>query len=108
MDTGVAGALLQCVYNGSLSMFDSEIERRPYHKNCTCAFHNSKKNSSNMCPHRRKITVPTKHLWKECSLSTEGTHYSSRSSTCVVAMRRAKTTQTGLRFMGESESGKSS
>ncbi|BFG38636.1 hypothetical protein CerSpe_249100 [Prunus speciosa] len=38
---GVAGMMFQCVFEGSLSMRDSEIERRPYHKNCSCALHRS-------------------------------------------------------------------
>ncbi|KAI5320720.1 hypothetical protein L3X38_040428 [Prunus dulcis] len=39
---GVAGMMFQCVFEGSLSMRDTEIERRPYHKNCSCALHKSK------------------------------------------------------------------
>ncbi|PIA45666.1 hypothetical protein AQUCO_01600115v1 [Aquilegia coerulea] len=65
MESKVAGALLQCVYNGSISMSDMEIERRPYHKNCNCALHRSNKNCSNLCPQRRMISVPIKQLWKE-------------------------------------------
>ncbi|CAL9026414.1 unnamed protein product [Prunus brigantina] len=40
---GVAGMMFQCVFEGSLSMQDSEIERRPYHKNCSCALHRSER-----------------------------------------------------------------
>ncbi|RXH74318.1 hypothetical protein DVH24_029039 [Malus domestica] len=36
---GVAGMMFRCVFEGSLSMQDTEIERRPYHKNCSCALH---------------------------------------------------------------------
>ncbi|PQP97438.1 hypothetical protein Pyn_10107 [Prunus yedoensis var. nudiflora] len=39
---GVAGMMFQCAFEGSLSMQDTEIERRPYHKNCTCALHKFK------------------------------------------------------------------
>ncbi|KAF9614441.1 hypothetical protein IFM89_018586 [Coptis chinensis] len=95
METGVAGALLQCVYSGSISIFDMEMERRPYHKNCTCALHSSKKNCSNLCPQRRQISVPTKQFWKECSLSLEGTHHSSRSSSSAVVSRRIEITHLG-------------
>ncbi|PIA45667.1 hypothetical protein AQUCO_01600116v1 [Aquilegia coerulea] len=105
METGVAGALLQCVYNGSISVFDTEIERRPYHKNCSCAFHRTAKNSSNICPHRRKISVPTKQLWKECSLSIKGSHYSSQTSeSAVSALKWIEPTQLGLGCIVESES----
>ncbi|KAF5180036.1 hypothetical protein FRX31_030380 [Thalictrum thalictroides] len=103
MESGVAGALLQCVYNGSISMFDMEIDRRPYHKNCDCALHKSKKNSSNQCSHRRKISVPTKQLWKDYSMSTKGTHYSSQCSSSAIP-KKIETTHLSLCHWVENES----
>ncbi|KAF9614439.1 hypothetical protein IFM89_018584 [Coptis chinensis] len=93
METGVTGARFQCNYDGSISMFDMEIEQRPYHKNCSCAMHNSKNNRSSQCPHQRKISISTKQLWKECSLSIDRTNYSSQSSSFAVASRRIETTK---------------
>ncbi|KAF9614440.1 hypothetical protein IFM89_018585 [Coptis chinensis] len=37
-----AEGLLRCVFDGCLSVSDIEIERRPYHRNCSCALHKSK------------------------------------------------------------------
>lgn len=40
--TGAAEMMIRCVFNGSLSMRDVDIERRPYHGNCGCALHRIK------------------------------------------------------------------
>ncbi|KAK3033190.1 hypothetical protein RJ639_036982 [Escallonia herrerae] len=42
MWTAAAEMMLQCVYNGSLSAHDMDVERRPYHRNCSCALHKSR------------------------------------------------------------------
>ncbi|KAF5180033.1 hypothetical protein FRX31_030377 [Thalictrum thalictroides] len=105
MESKVAGALLHCVYDGSISMFDMEIERRPYHKNCTCALHKSNKNCSNLCPQRRKTSVLIKQLWKECSLSMDGNLYSKNASSSV-ASSRVDTTHMGTFCMDGSKSTK--
>ncbi|KAK9947419.1 hypothetical protein M0R45_003045 [Rubus argutus] len=62
---GISGMMFQCVFEGSLSMQDTEIERRPYHKNCNCALHKSK---GGACPHQRNISFPEKQSWTEGSL----------------------------------------
>ncbi|PRQ46210.1 hypothetical protein RchiOBHm_Chr2g0086591 [Rosa chinensis] len=66
---GVSGMIFQCVFEGSLSMQDTEIERRPYHKNCNCALHKSKRGAcSDACPQQRNISFPKKQLWTDGSL----------------------------------------
>ncbi|KAK2966539.1 hypothetical protein RJ640_002999, partial [Escallonia rubra] len=43
MITGAIDILLWYVFDGSLSMYDMEIDRRPYHRNCNCALHKLKR-----------------------------------------------------------------
>ncbi|KAG6676716.1 hypothetical protein I3843_15G156900 [Carya illinoinensis] len=69
MAAGAAETMLRCVFDGCLSMQDKEIERRPYHRNCSCAMHNLKGASSSDCFHQRKISFPNKHSRTENSLS---------------------------------------
>ncbi|KAB2618847.1 hypothetical protein D8674_014716 [Pyrus ussuriensis x Pyrus communis] len=59
----VAGMMFQCVFEGSLSMQDTEIERRPYHKNCNCALHSKVGICSNAC--QRNISFPKKQSWSD-------------------------------------------
>ena len=74
------------VLEGTLAMQDMEIERRPYHKNCNCALHSSKGNSSSInvyaCSHQRNIAnFPKKQTkWSDFSLSMEASTSSSSSS----------------------------
>ncbi|KAG6587851.1 hypothetical protein SDJN03_16416, partial [Cucurbita argyrosperma subsp. sororia] len=44
-----------CVFDGSISMRDFLIERRPYHRNCGCALHHRLKNGG--CPHALNSSV---------------------------------------------------
>ncbi|KAL7190963.1 hypothetical protein ACSBR2_023102 [Camellia fascicularis] len=66
-----AAKMLWCVFERSILMHDMEIERRPYHRNCTCAMHKSKGacSSTNTCFQHRKILFPMKQPWNECSFS---------------------------------------
>ncbi|WCJ30061.1 hypothetical protein M5689_011645 [Euphorbia peplus] len=41
MAARAADLLVQSVFDGSITMHDLEIQRRPYHKDCNCALHNS-------------------------------------------------------------------
>ncbi|KAG6481391.1 hypothetical protein ZIOFF_057992 [Zingiber officinale] len=36
---------LLCLLEGCISAFDSEIKRRPYHRNCSCALHKTQRSS---------------------------------------------------------------
>ncbi|KAL6221352.1 hypothetical protein ACLB2K_009103 [Fragaria x ananassa] len=67
---GASGMMFQCVLEGSISMHDTVIERRPYHKNCNCALHKSKGGvCSNTCSQQRTISFPKKQSWTDGSLS---------------------------------------
>ncbi|CAL9028133.1 unnamed protein product [Prunus brigantina] len=58
--------MFQSVFEGSLSVQDMEVERRPYHKNCTCALHKSKGGvCSNAYPQKRNISFPKKLSWTD-------------------------------------------
>ncbi|KAB2618846.1 hypothetical protein D8674_014715 [Pyrus ussuriensis x Pyrus communis] len=59
----VAGMMFQCVFEGSLSMQDTEIERRPYHKNCSCALHSKASICSHAC--QGNISFPKKQSWSD-------------------------------------------
>ncbi|XP_048322283.2 uncharacterized protein LOC125419813 [Ziziphus jujuba] len=77
MATKAAQMMLQCVFEGSISMHDTEIARRPYHKNCGCALHSSKGACSNSCPTQRKLFFPKKQSWSNSSLSISASSSSS-------------------------------
>ena len=78
MATGAAQMMLQCIFNGSLSLQDKEIERRPYHRNCSYALHKSKGVCSNPCP--QQSLFPKKQSWTNYSLSTAASKLSGPSS----------------------------
>lgn len=56
------------IFNGTISINDMEVERRPYHKNCGCALHNLKDTCSSAGHQQRYIKFPKKMSWKECSM----------------------------------------
>ncbi|CAL9117519.1 unnamed protein product, partial [Musa textilis] len=39
MATVAGPPLLQCVFDRCIAAFDTEVRRRPYHRNCGCALH---------------------------------------------------------------------
>ncbi|KAG5593985.1 hypothetical protein H5410_035217 [Solanum commersonii] len=82
MATGAAAMMLQCVFDGSLSMSDMDIERRPYHKNCSCALHKQKGDISqpSTCVHSRNISFPKRQIRKDMILSIETPKFTSPSS----------------------------
>lgn len=62
------------VFAGSLSSWESEVQRRPYHRNCGCALHNLKDVCSNTyfshdCHDQTNISFPKKQSWNHCSIS---------------------------------------
>ncbi|XLR51589.1 hypothetical protein S83_002261 [Arachis hypogaea] len=74
------------VYEGSMSMQDTDVERRPYHKNCGCALHNSNSEKGvcfNACPHQRCISFNKKISWNHCSLRAKSSNFSSRDKTLI-------------------------
>ena len=69
MATGAAKMMLRCVLEGSLAMYDIEIERMPNHRNCGCALHNLKGVCSSTCSRTRNISFPKKQAWRDSSQS---------------------------------------
>ncbi|KAL2502594.1 uncharacterized protein Fot_36442 [Forsythia ovata] len=63
----VAEIMLQMVFNGSISMYDMDIDRRPYHQNCSCALHKLKRT----CPQHRNISFSQKRTQNYCLLSVD-------------------------------------
>ncbi|KAL4296048.1 hypothetical protein GQ457_12G024480 [Hibiscus cannabinus] len=105
MATGAtAMTMLRCVLEGSLVMHEIEVERRPYHRNCSCALHDLKGVvCSSSCSRARNVSFSKKKTWRnDCSLSTTAnSQFSSRSSLVVgrpVASMESKAS-TGFSFM---------
>ncbi|KAL7221811.1 hypothetical protein ACSBR1_023703 [Camellia fascicularis] len=69
MATGAAGdGLLRGVFEGCISGSDTGIQRRPYHRNCTCALHKSRGH----CSHASRCTnvsYPIRRSWSEGCLA---------------------------------------
>ncbi|KAL0334056.1 UNVERIFIED_CONTAM: hypothetical protein Sangu_1561800 [Sesamum angustifolium] len=81
MATGAAIFMSRCVFDGCLQMRDTDLERRPYHRNCKCALHKPKAD----CPHsaaaqwRRNVSFPSKQFTNERSFSVSTSATSSQS-----------------------------
>nr|GMD82830.1 hypothetical protein POPTR_006G189700 [Ipomoea batatas] len=60
MASEAAKLMLHCVFAASIPLSDTEIERRPYHRNCGCALHALKSSRADICSHRRTISFPKK------------------------------------------------
>ncbi|KAK3033180.1 hypothetical protein RJ639_036972 [Escallonia herrerae] len=80
MSTAAAEMMLQCVYNGSLSVHDTDIERRPYHRNCSCALHKSKGACPTACLQHGNFSFTKKQKWNDCSLSKTSSRIPSQPS----------------------------
>ncbi|KAG5593986.1 hypothetical protein H5410_035218 [Solanum commersonii] len=79
MISGAAEMMLQCVvFDGSLPMLDMDIERRPYHRNCSCTLHQKKGKQLNTCVHGRNIS-PKRQKQKDITLSITASKFSSPS-----------------------------
>nr|GMD81503.1 hypothetical protein EUGRSUZ_C00432 [Ipomoea batatas] len=62
MASEAAKLMLHCVFAASIPLSDTEIERRPYHRNCGCALHALKSSRADICSHRRTISFPKKQI----------------------------------------------
>ncbi|KAL5547671.1 hypothetical protein UlMin_002902 [Ulmus minor] len=75
-----ADGLFRCVYDSCIAGGDTR-ERRPYHRNCGCALHKSRKDS---CSHGRhkstSVTYPIRRAWSEGSLAMAAFSASAQSS----------------------------
>ncbi|KAK1403473.1 Cyclophilin-like peptidyl-prolyl cis-trans isomerase family protein [Heracleum sosnowskyi] len=67
MNAAAGHMILQCVFDSSLSMSDMDIERRPYHRNCSCALH--KQHDTAACFQQGKVAFPKIQSWTDCSIS---------------------------------------
>ncbi|KAI3513845.1 hypothetical protein L1887_12045 [Cichorium endivia] len=68
MASGIAGdGIFGNVFGGCISSDDIGIERRPYHRNCSCALHRSGDNHCPNAPHT-KVSYPIRRSWSEGSL----------------------------------------
>ncbi|KAI6703295.1 hypothetical protein NL676_012431 [Syzygium grande] len=79
MATVAAETMLWCVIEGSLSVNDVEIERRPYHRNCGCALHKLKGDCPAACSHHKNVSLPWRELTSDCSFSIAASKFSSHS-----------------------------
>ncbi|KAF2317089.1 hypothetical protein GH714_011688 [Hevea brasiliensis] len=80
MATGAADVTLRRVFDGSISIHDVEIDRRPYHRNCDCALHKFNGVCWNACSRPRNVSFPKKQALAHCSLSFAASKFSSQSS----------------------------
>lgn len=82
MASGVAGdGMFYGVYGGCISRDDMGVQRRPYHRNCSCALH---KSGGSHCSHVAKVSYPIKRSWSESSmLSMKSLASPSSSPSCA-------------------------
>ncbi|CAL5186874.1 unnamed protein product [Lathyrus oleraceus] len=81
MATGAADGFLRPIYEGSISGYDHNVERRPYHRKCGCTLHSK---SRKLCAHKSpisngKVTYPFRRSWSEGNLALSASAYSSHS-----------------------------
>ncbi|PSS36136.1 capsid protein [Actinidia chinensis var. chinensis] len=77
MATRAVAVMLQCIFDGSISAYNMEIKRRPYHRNCSCALHKLKLEYTNACSQNKNISFTKKRSWNETSLSVDRSNLSS-------------------------------
>ncbi|KAI6703294.1 hypothetical protein NL676_012430 [Syzygium grande] len=82
MSTIADETTLRRVLDGSLSLNDTQIEQRPYHRNCNCALDKAKGSPSG-CSRHSKISFAKKELWADSSLSMATRKVSPQSSFTV-------------------------
>ncbi|XP_077238030.1 uncharacterized protein LOC143879496 [Tasmannia lanceolata] len=71
--------LSHSVFEGAIATPDMEIERRPYHRNCSCALHKSG-DCTKSSPCNTKISYPVRRSWSDGCLALASSNYSSPSS----------------------------
>nr|XP_010942290.1 uncharacterized protein LOC105060324 [Elaeis guineensis] len=62
MAAEAAHVMLQSVFDGCIAFFDNEIRRRPYHRNCSCALHQSGGLPKDL-PCNTKVSYPIRRSW---------------------------------------------
>ncbi|KAM0005140.1 hypothetical protein Hdeb2414_s0219g00837531 [Helianthus debilis subsp. tardiflorus] len=56
-------------FEGCITSGDLEITRRPYHRNCSCALHNTHVKYCSHASHITNISYPIRRVWSEGSLA---------------------------------------
>ncbi|KAK1434664.1 hypothetical protein QVD17_00413 [Tagetes erecta] len=87
MATQAARMMQDFVFEGSLSMSEMDKQRRPYHKNCSCALHMLKDKTPKPCFHNTRISYSKKPSWNKCSLATTALSHSSKLQVNVSTSR---------------------
>ncbi|MFS7945464.1 hypothetical protein Hanom_Chr06g00524601 [Helianthus anomalus] len=85
MASGAAGdGVFGNVFGGSISSDDIGIQRRPYHRNCSCALHKSGEHHCSHASSLHKVSYPIRRSWSEGSLvaMTSAAAGSAGSSPC--------------------------
>ncbi|KAJ0091457.1 hypothetical protein Patl1_14832 [Pistacia atlantica] len=57
---GATEMMLKGLFHGSLLLDDTSIERRPYHRNCSCALHKLNGGFSAACSQKTHVSFPKK------------------------------------------------
>uniref|UniRef100_A0A1S3B9X6 SWIM-type domain-containing protein n=1 Tax=Cucumis melo TaxID=3656 RepID=A0A1S3B9X6_CUCME len=66
----MADAFLRCVYHGCIAGPDAGIDRRPYHKNCSCALHDrDNRRCSHSLSKHKSVSYPIRRAWSEGCLA---------------------------------------
>uniref|UniRef100_A0A162A9Z1 Uncharacterized protein n=1 Tax=Daucus carota subsp. sativus TaxID=79200 RepID=A0A162A9Z1_DAUCS len=79
MDAAASHMMLHCAFDSCLSMSDMEIERRPYHRNCSCALHKPKDSRPAACFRHGNVAFSKKGSWSDCSITLSSPKISSQS-----------------------------
>nr|XP_027065419.1 uncharacterized protein LOC113691474 [Coffea arabica] len=86
MATGAAGdGILRGMFDGCISGSDLGIQRRPYHRNCSCALHKSRGHCSHASKYNN-VSYPIRRSWSEGCLALMGAasnHSNSSPSPCT-------------------------
>ncbi|KAK2646647.1 hypothetical protein Ddye_021842 [Dipteronia dyeriana] len=107
-----ADGFFRNVYEGCISGCDSGIERRPYHRNCSCALHSKSNNNNNKSRNnchkcKKNVSYPMRRAWSEGSLlvlATANSSYSSSPSSSSPALEKLQLgSSTTLRIEEEEE-----
>lgn len=69
MSTGASSdGFFRGIYDGCISGHDMDITNRPYHRNCGCALHKTRRNCTHALP-KSKVSYPIRRAWSENSLA---------------------------------------
>ncbi|RDX73725.1 hypothetical protein CR513_46619, partial [Mucuna pruriens] len=90
------------IYEGCISGYDNDVERRPYHRNCGCALHSKSQNKA--CGHKmprcNSVSYPMRRAWSEGSLFISASPHSSPSSSSPAAGPRSQLDEEGQHKLG--------